>query len=208
MRTILRTFLFLTLMPSNFLLAQKSAASFTDGKIGISFTSFGSNDVIRFVRLEGAASYNSDNFQTLGLNYLYPVNNWLEVETGIEYSWHSIFILPNLPPDMDDSPRQGSFALLQIPATVRLNFWKYFFMNSGLFLDIDGNLNSPIDSQTGIGVMIGLAMKYDFENGLSIFVNPNTKLHALLPFQPERYPERLLESGIRIGFNYNLRYRK
>ncbi|MDV7392810.1 hypothetical protein RZS08_15685, partial [Arthrospira platensis SPKY1] len=165
------------------------------------------NDVIRFVRLEGAASYNSDHFQTLGLNYLYPVNDWLEAEAGIEYSWHSIMIQPNLPPHIEVSSRKESFALVQLPITLRVNFWKYFFVNGGLFVGIDGTAISPVDSQTGIGALAGMAVKYDFDNGLSVFVNPYAKMHVLIPIQPEKYHQRLLENGVRLGIHFPLSYK-
>lgn len=208
MRSILFTALCFFVFQCNFLFAQKSESKIPKAKIGISYASFGSNDVIRFVRLEGAASYNSDNFQTLGLNYLYPVNDWLEAEAGIEYSWHSIMIQPNLPPHMDDSPRKESFALVQIPITLRVNFWKYFFVNGGLFMGIDGTVNSPVDSQTGIGALAGVAVKYDFDNGLSVFVNPYAKMHVLIPLQTEKYHQRLLENGVRLGIHFPLSYKQ
>jgi len=161
--------------------------------------------VFRFNELESAAIYNSDYFRTFGLSYVSALNKWLEIESGIEYSRHHIIIQPNLPPNIDAFPRKASFSLINIPVTLRANFLKYFFVNGGLILDVDASLNSPIANQTGIGVLLGLSVKYDFDAGVSVFVNSYSKLHSLIPFQTENHHQRVLENGIRIGFSYDLR---
>ena len=187
-----------------YLNAQDNVSKTKSRKIGITYSSFGENDVFRFNELMGAASYNSDYFFTLGINYIHPLNKWLETETGIEYSKHNIIIKPNLPPDMDNSQRKANFSLVNIPVTLRANFLKYFFINGGLILGIDGS-NSPIDNQTGIGGLLGLSVKYDFNNGISVFVNPYTKIHSLIPFVDTDYHQRIWENGIRIGITYDLK---
>jgi hypothetical protein len=59
-----------------------------------------------------------------------------------------------------------------------------------------------------MSALFGLAVKYDFDNGISVFVNPYSKIHSLLPFQLEQDPQRILESGVRIGFTYDLKSKK
>jgi len=73
-----------------------------------------------------------------------------------------------------------------------------------LFLDLDMNNSSPIDSQTGIGGLLGLGSKYDFECRASIFVNPYLKFHSLISFSPGNNQQKVYESGFRVGLNYNL----
>ncbi len=192
------------LVNQSFLLAQEKEIKFSTNKIGVTFSSFGENDVFRSDELVGAASYNSDYFFSMGINYLHPINKWLEVETGMEYSKHNIIIKPNLPPDMDNSLRKASFSLINVPLTVRANFLKYFFVNGGLIVDLDASTNSPIDSQTGIGALVGVSVKYDFTNGVSAFVNPYTKVHSLIPFLDTKYHQRIWEDGIRLGITYSL----
>lgn len=197
--------LFLLLINQSFISAQENDQKTRNGKIGIAFSSFGPNDVFRFKTLDGAAAYDSDYFYTLGITYIYPLNNWLEAETGIEFSAHHIIIKPNLPPDMDNSPREANFSLINIPVSLRANFLKYFFINGGLMLDIDPSLSSPIDNQTGIGVLLGVSVKYEFDSGISVFVNPYSKIHSLIPFADIINHQRILENGIRIGLTYDLR---
>lgn len=173
------------------------------GKVGLAFSSFGQNDVFTFQDLVGAPSYDSDYFYTLGVTYVHPINGWLDAETGVEYSTHSIVIHPNLPPDMDRSPRKEKFNLITVPLTLRANFWKYFFVNGGLILDFGGS-KSPIDDQTGLGGLLGVALKYDFASGFSVFANPYSKIHALIPFTSNNYQERIWENGVRVGVTYDL----
>lgn len=197
--------LFILLMNQVSLMAQENETKQSHPKIGLSFSSFGENDVYTNDDLVGAASYDGDHFFTLGINYLHPLSKWLDVETGLEYSKHDVIIWPNLPPDMDNSPRKADFSLINIPVTLRANFLKYFFINGGLFLDIDASLNSPIDSQTGIGALGGIAFNYNFNNGLSAFVNPYTKVHSLVHTSGSQYHQRIWENGIRIGVTYELK---
>lgn len=199
---IILSFLFIN---HGLLAAQENETTQSHPKIGLSFSSFGENDVFRFEELVGAASYDRDYFYTLGIHYVHPLSKWLDIETGLEYSNHHIIVWPNLPPDMDNSPRKADFSLINIPVTVRANFLTYFFINGGLFLDIDASLNSPIDNQTGIGALGGIAFNYDFKNGISAFVNPYTKIHSLVPTTDIHYHQRVWENGIRIGITYNLK---
>ena len=77
-------------------------------------------------------------------------------------------------------------------------------MNGGILLDIDVSQDSPIDSQTGVGALLGIGAQYQFGNGVGIFVNPYTKIHALVPFVSESYHQRLLETGVRFGVTFVL----
>ena len=203
-RTILITLSVLFITPS-FLIAQDNETKLRANKIGITFSSFGENEVFRSDQLDGAASYDSDYFFTLGINYVLPLNKWLEAETGIEYSKHNIIIEPNLPPDMDNSSRKANFSLINFPVTLRANFLKYFFVNGGLIVDIDASTNSPIDNQTGIGAVFGISAKYNFKNGVSAFFNPYTKIHSLIPLSDTEYHQRIWEKGIRVGIAYDLK---
>ncbi len=195
---------FILIVSQSLLVAQGNGTGLSAKKIGVTFSSFGGNDIFRFKELEGAASYSRDYFFTVGINYLHPINKWLEVETGIEYSKHHIIIGSMFPPGMDNSLQKADFSLINVPVTLRANFLKYFFINGGLIIDINASPDSPIDNQTGIGAIVGVAAKYDFKNGVSAFVNPYIKVHSLVPFSNSQYQQRVLETGIRIGVTYTL----
>ncbi len=183
---------------------QKKSVKNNFGKIGINYSLSGTNDVIRFQELVGSASYNSKSFFVFGLNYIYPLNSWLNIETGMEYAKHKITVNPNLPPDVDNSAYDADLAFLVIPVTVRADFLKFFFANLGFFTDFDISSNSPVDSQTGIGAIAGIAVKYDFKSRLSLFANPYLKVHALIPFT-DNNQQHMMETGFRFGITYDLK---
>jgi len=188
-------------------LAQKNENEARKGQIGITFSSFGENDVFRSQELIGSAGKSGDSFYTFGINYLYKLNNTFDVETGIEYSNHKIIIRPMVLPDMDTySPNySANLSLVNIPVTLRVNFLKYFFVNGGILFEMDASTSSPIDGQTGIGSILGLGIKYDFKSGLSAFINPYLKAHSLVPFSSGDNHQRLMESGFRFGLMYKLK---
>lgn len=198
MKTIKLSILALFLLTLHIASAQKSTRN---QRVGITFSSIGENDPVYFDDLVGAASYGSKSFYTIGINYIHPINNWLDIETGVEYAKHTVTVYPNLPPDMDRPPFDKNFSLINIPITARANFLKYLFANGGLLLGFDADTSSPIAN--GLGAQLGIGAQYEFNNGLGIFVNPYTKTHALLTFSSEKYPLRMLEWGVRVGLTYS-----
>ncbi len=202
---ILKKLAFLVLFLLSFTLnAQDVQKQKNPIQIGFTFSSFGENDIFQGGDLIGGPGYTDDNFYTIGLTVVKPLNSWLDFESGLEYSNQSITVHPNLPPDVDAIPYNTKFSFLNIPLTIRANFLNYFFANGGLIIDIDTKTSSSIDSQSGIGAMLGIGAKYDFKCGASFFINPYLKFHSLLAFSPENHHQKVYESGIRLGFVFSL----
>lgn len=175
------------------------------GQLGITFSALSDNDVVRFRSLEDDSSTDAGKSFTCGISYLKPLNRWLDIETGLEYlscpiETKSIVSTPN---GVTTLTRSATLSMLSLPVAVRANFLKYFFVNTGLLLDIDVSSNSIINSQSGLGTLLGLGMKYDFKNGISLFVNPYTKVH-LFPLSFERNQQHFMESAVRFGIAYKL----
>ena len=191
----------LFLLPFLFINAQKEIGN---KQIGISFSSFGVNEPVYFTSLDGAGGYSSKNFYAFGLNYIHPLNKWLDIETGVEYAKHTVTVTPSTPPEWDN-PYNDCFSLVNIPITVRANFWDYFFVNGGLLLGFDTSSSSPINSQSGIGVLLGIGAQYEFNNGIGLFINPYTKAHALIPLSSDKHHQRLMETGVRFGMTYSFK---
>jgi len=203
MKKRLLTILFLFLISIS-LNAQDANKKRRYGKIGLTYSSFGENDIHRTEDLDGSANYTRDGFYTLGITYLTPVNGLLELEMGLEYSKHTIFITPNVPPGMAVTTQKAEFSLINIPVTLRANLFKYFFLNAGIFLDLDNMSEGPLDSQRGIGALFGAGVKYDFNSGVSVFINPYLKLHSLLQYSPVDNHQQIYETGVRMGVTYEL----
>jgi hypothetical protein len=177
------------------------------GKIGITFSTFGKSHVTHLPIVYSDSYHENNYYYSFGVNYIYPLNSWLVAETGIEYSKHNVKLF--VYPDGDTYfAGEKKLSLINIPLTLRVEFLKFFFVNAGTFFDFDiSNKSEIIDNQTGMGIITGLGMKYDFKMGISLYANPFLRWHNLIPFVPEKYPDRLLDSGIRIGITYDLRRR-
>ena len=184
--------------------AQEEKPIAHKGQIGITLSGFGNNDVFRKEELIGGPGYLGDRFYNLGISYIYQLNRTFDLETSIEYADHKITITPGVSPEHYPSYGAG-FSLITIPVGVRVNFLGYFFVNGGLILDADASQSMPINSQTGLGFNLGLGFKYNFKFGFTAFVNPYFRFHSLLSFSSEKYPQHLLESGIRLGLMYRLK---
>jgi len=175
------------------------------GQLGITFSAMSDNGVARFRSVEDDSSTDAGKSFTYGISYLKPLNKWLDIETGLEYlscpiETKSIVGTIN---GVTTLTRSATLSMLSIPVTVRANFLKYFFVNGGLLLDVDVSENSIINSQSGLGSILGLGLKYDFKNGISVFVNPYSKIH-LFPLTFERNQQHFLESAVRFGIAYKL----
>jgi hypothetical protein len=174
-----------------------------NNRAGLTFSYLGVNDL---VGESNSTSYNYEgkSFYTLGVTYIRGLNKWLEVETGVEYSSHKIGILPNYLPGGDIYIRktETKLILFNIPATLRANFLKYFFINAGVLIDIDATNSNYIENQTGIGGIAGFGANYDFKSGLSIFLNPYIKAHSWIDIGTRT---KILEKGFRMGITYDLR---
>jgi hypothetical protein len=183
--------------------AQKEPGKLNN-KIGLTFSSFGVNDIFG---QSDDVSYKNDikSFYTLGATYIRGLNRWLDVETGVEYSSYKVNATPNTLPGNAIYMRkpETKLNLLSVPATLRVNFFKYFFINGGILIDVDVDVSSNyLENQTGIGGIAGIGANYNFDFGLSLFFNPYIKAHSWLDFGPR---QKILEKGFRFGIAYDLR---
>jgi len=191
------------LLISTAITAQDIKKNKNKGKIGLSFSTFGDVDIVQDEGYIGGPSFTGDKFFAVGVNYIKPIYKFLEFETGIEFSNYKFTLHPA--PFVESEPKPTSFSLVSIPIAARLNFLKFFFINGGFFLDIEGKTSGLMDSQAGIGTSVGLGIKYDFKSGLSAFINPYFKAHSLVTFNPEDNRQKLWEQGFRIGVTYRLK---
>jgi hypothetical protein len=174
-----------------------------NSRIGLTVSSLGVGSIIG-----ESSSTNYDledkSFYTAGLTYIKGLNKWLDVEAGVEYSNHNIGITPNFWNGAENvymRIQKVKLQLFNIPVMLKANFLKYFFVNGGLLVDIDITNSDYIKNQTGIGGIVGLGASYDFDFGLSVFLNPYIKAHSWIDIS-ER--EKILEKGFRLGITCDL----
>ena len=170
--------------------------------IGAAVYLFGDNDVITPQGLVGGPSYTGKGFYAFGVNYILGFNNWLEIETGLEYSVYKF----NSSNNSTGQPQEYKFdfALINIPVTARIKFLKYFFANGGFMFDLDASTSSHVDSKNGIGALLGIAAKYDFNSKFSIFINPCARVHSLLSFSDDNHHDMIMDAAFRLGITYKL----
>lgn len=204
MRKNLISFCILSLC-SMLAVAQESNHQKAKGRIGLSYSTFGENDVIRSDELIGGPGYEGKSHFSIGLNYYFSLNRVLELETGLEYTRHEVMVRPHVDPTIDLASRPEELSLWVVPISLRYTFLKYFFLNGGALLDFDAGTSSSVDSQTGIGATFGPGVNYEFRCGCSVWASPYMKVHSLIPFSGEKNPQHLLENGVRFGIAWRLR---
>lgn len=167
------------------------------GKIGLSYSLGG-------VKLMSNTDFTKDlkakSVESVGLIYLFPLKQGLEMESGLNYSLFHF----SKNAELASENFEGSMSVIDIPIGVRATFEKYFFVNGGALLDFNTANSLPISSQSGIGLFGGLGFNYDFKVGLSLFANPYVKLHSIIPFGKMANHQRLMDAGVRIGVTYRL----
>ena len=184
----------------------QSIFSSSEGAIGLSYGGLGSNDAIYSSDIIGGGDYTSNGYYSIGITYLRAITSRIELETGVSYNkYNYLFSNASLGPD-GPAPYEVLNTVIDIPVTIRWIFLKYFFLNGGLSIGIDTKKENHLDSQTGIGAIIGVGAKYDIKRTpVGLFVNPYSKIHSLIPFQKEGYHQRALENGFRFGVVYYVR---
>ncbi|HYK75938.1 MAG TPA: hypothetical protein VEV16_03105 [Daejeonella sp.] len=199
----MREIVFLTLF-SCFYYASQAQSIKEKSAIGVSISGLGDNTSFHWTALAGGGDYSGRGYHSFGITYTRSLSNTFHLETGVEYSKNTYhFSNPSLGPGIDVS-HNAYLSLIEIPISVRLNFWQYFFLNGGLLLDFDITKDKYLNNQTGIGAILGVGAKYDFKKiPIGLFVNPHLKYRPLTPFTKERYHLRTAESGFRIGVVYN-----
>jgi len=209
------TILFLLFI--SFSLYSQESKQKNPGRIGITYWSFLNNQVERNARTryydypydDGGDYRYKKRFYSIGLNYIKSLNTWLEYETGLEYSRKASstrIVYPDTYSDLVVS--KSSTKLLSIPLTLRANFLKIYYINSGLFVDFDLGGNNPSRYRPGIGLLYGIAAEFDFKHGFSFFVNPYFKNHSIIQFSSDEQQLKVNEAGVRFGLTYDLKRTK
>ncbi len=180
------------------------ATLFAQNKIGVVYSCPPNIEIVRAEELDGAGSTNGTGDFEVGIIYLHELNKWLEIEAAFEYTKIRITNTSAYNPNYQTSITEGDMSLMNIPVVLRANFLKYFFVNAGVFLGFNNDVNEIIDSQTGLGLMTGVGIKYDFEAGVSIFVTPYLKYYAAIPFSHNEYQQHVGNSGLKFGITYDI----
>lgn len=184
--------------------AQRFDNSIDYGKVGAAFSSFGNNDLIYFKNMDEGPDFEGVKFYAFDVFYLYSINHFLTLESGIGMSFHQILVTPDLPPNIEVKKFEENITLVNIPLNVRMQFLYNFFITGGGFINLDFDDFTSIHKQTGLGANFGVGYQYDFEIGISVFLSPYAKVSTLLPVKSKVNYQRLVEYGLRFGVAYRI----
>ncbi|KAB1066494.1 outer membrane beta-barrel protein [Tamlana haliotis] len=148
--------------------------------------------------LDGSGNYDLEDSYEFGIRYLRKLTPKLSLETGINYLSSKVQINSNSLGT--NNQRHTYLKMVSIPMYFNYTIGSYFFLNGGPQLDFQ-NSGESFDSQSGFGLGIGFGGKYNFKRFL-IYLNPNLKMHALIPFKKEDHQQSLTEFGVQLGIGY------
>ncbi|SHF51384.1 Outer membrane protein beta-barrel domain-containing protein [Salegentibacter echinorum] len=158
------------------------------------------SDISRHSKLDGDVSLDLNNTYEFGLRYLLQITQNLAIETGLNYWRGDVKINPPMNPGPNLSSRKEKLQITSIPIYANFSFLDYFFINGGPVMDFQSS-DSSIDDQSGIGVGLGIGGEYSFNN-FSVFINPNIRRYAVIPFEEENNHQKLTSFGVNLGLGY------
>jgi hypothetical protein len=153
-----------------------------------------------FSQVEGAAGHSATNFSEFGIRYIHHTFTSFSLATGINFLNATVSTTPSPGSQPSAEAYSETLRMLSIPLLLHVRVGKFFFINGGPMLDLQLT-DSTHDLQSGFGFALGVGASYAFDQ-FTVFVNPNLKSHALIPFEEERYHQRLAEAGLQLGVGY------
>jgi len=177
--------------------------AFTQSKAHLSFFySPYHSEVIVKDGLLSDSGHTGKNGNLFELRYSHPVNTYLSLETGLQYSGNKVET--EYFPDGITHYMESEIKLLSVPVYANLTFLKYFYVEAGPTLDfeVQHKPQSSVQNQGGIGLAAGVGGKYTFKR-ITVFINPFVQRHLLVSFSDDEIYERLIQSGLKFGVGYS-----
>ncbi|WP_375579876.1 hypothetical protein ABWH96_02005 [Marivirga tractuosa] len=191
-----------------FLLAILSLSShFTysqNHSFGLSYSHIYSGGANDYAELAGASSYHIKNGAQYNLNYKYQLSKNLNLISGLQFQQIG---MQSQNGSTTGELQTWDFQVdnLNIPILANLTFLKYLFVEGGTMLNFQINEEDPygIDEQNGIGFSLGLGIQYD-TGKFNVFLKSQAQMQTLIPFNREKYYDRLLANSLSVGIFYQL----
>ena len=181
------------------LIAPFSAAHDTwYGEIAL-FGGGGTNSIFRYDELIGAGSVTGTGAWTTGIDVRRLFGDHFSLESGLGYSHQYYYTSPAPGITGDDVP--GSFGVIVLPFTARVDFLHWFFADAGAVFTLQTG-SSQADNMTGLGAILGAGFQYNFKSDIFLRIRAYTGQYAMLHFMPEDYPQTLMNSGLTLGIGY------
>lgn len=163
------------------------------------FAGGGDNEIFRFQELDGSGSVTGQGYWTAGVDLRRLVGDRFSIGTGLSYSHQYYFTSPA--PGIDGADRPGSFGLITLPLTCRVDFLKWFFADAGPVISFQAGL-SDIDNMTGLGATVGAGYQYRFKSDVFFRIRAYAAQYCLVHFIPDDHPRTLTNAGVTAGVGY------
>lgn len=150
--------------------------------------------------LEGGAGYDLNSSLSLGLQYERKLSDRLNLMIGGVWYNSPVSVTPGVHPGQDMTARSYDIQVIYVPIMLKFEFAKYLFIHSGLLADFDVTANRYITNQSGAGAGLGIGAQFPIREKFLLQLNPYLNFHGLLMVGSDRYPERVLDSGVRLSF--------
>ena len=171
-------------------------------KIGIGFSYLPVTGVIRFLgKDEHVPEIHGRGFYSAGLTVIYSFNKNIAIESGAMFAKYNLNVVPWGP---DRSGYMEDLSTLYIPLSLRYSFPKFVFITSGLFFEYDNSKPGELQNQSGIGLILGPGLIYEFRNRISLYINPYLNVHSWISYNYGLNNDKIFEASIRLGFLYRL----
>lgn len=162
------------------------------------FVGIGGAAVIQEV-LDGAGSTEMGAGFSVGLNYYRKLSVKTFFETGVIWYKNEVKFNGADNPSVPQEAKFQNLYMLYVPVFLQLHVSKSFFLHGGLIGDFDLSKNKYLNDQSGLGTGIGFGINFPLSQKIKMQINPFINIHGLLMMEKPSYPQRLLETGIRLG---------
>jgi hypothetical protein len=149
--------------------------------------------------LVGGPSYDLNLGYSIGFQFNRKLTNRLEFNTGVTWYSNQVSVTPNFYPGIDRTAKNYNVQLLYVPIFLKTYVSKYIFLNGGFIGDIDVTQSRYITSQSGVGAGLGIGGRVSVSKNMSMELNPYLNFHGLFLANSDLYPERVLDSGVKLS---------
>jgi opacity protein-like surface antigen len=159
----------------------------------------GDNEIFRFEELLGAGSVTGTGVWTAGADLRRLAGKRFSFGTGLSYSHQYYYTSPA--PGIPGEDRPGSFGMITVPVTARVDCLKWLFADAGVLFGFQAGL-SDIDNMSGLGVTVGAGIQYNFKSDLFVRVRAYASQYGLVHLMPDDYPRTMTNAGVTAGVGY------
>ncbi len=169
-------------------------------EVGVRFGLAG-NALHRFQSVDGGGSSEGRLSMLTGVRLGYGLTERLTLVSGLDYARHNLTMVSAPMPEQHRT--DGRITTLSLPLVVEWNVGRWFFIQGGPSIDIQPEKWESVDSQGGIGFSVGVGGRYALGNW-SLSLTPTVKQYALIPFNKEKYHQRLMTAGavVTVGYRF------